>query len=545
MLREDRRGFPDTDFPADGIDTIARAARWARDHYRDREAIIEGTRRLTFDQYIGMASAVAKGLIAAGLEIGDRVAIWAPNSIDFALATVGTYMAGAVLVPVNTRFKAPEVDFIVRQARIKFAFAAEEFLTMRYADVLAGLWPDESERPRIVRLGAAGGDSLSQFLADGALLDDEALNARVALIGADDIASILFTSGTTGRPKGAMLRHGAIVRGYWTFSGAVGVREGDRYLCSNPFFHAFGLMAGLLASLMRGAAIYPMAVFSAERALEIIERERITFFPGPPTVFQELLKSDQGGRRDISSLRASVIGATTLPAPLIRAMYDRLGFEEIHSPYGFTEGTALATVTIAPDSREIVATTAGLPLPGIDVRVVRPDGSLAAPGEVGEIVVGGWNRMAGYLDPVTGGVSDGSERADMHSGDLGELDEDGYLRVRGRIKDMFIAGGFNVYPAEVEACLEEMPQVESAAVVAMPDRRLGEVGCAFIVSAPGQQVTEAEISAWCRERIANFKVPRAVVFVSELPMNATGKVAKAELSKRVPMQQGSSGENDY
>ena len=535
MLREDRTGFPDTDFPADGVDTIAKAGMWARERYASLEALVDDEHRLTFEQYVDAARGVAKGLLAAGIEIGDRVAVWAQNSTDFAVVVLGIHLSGGVLVPVNTRFKGPEVDFVLKQSRIKVAFSVEEFLGTRYADVLAGLWSD-ADRPQIVTLDTDGDGSLAALVAAGQAIGDAQLDARIADIDGEAIATILFTSGTTGRPKGAMLKHAALVRAYWAWSGAAGMREGDRFLCSNPFFHAFGLKVGLLSALLRGVAIRPLAVFDAELALELIERERITYYPGPPTIFQAMLSSPDLDKRDISTLRGSVIGSTALPPALIRSMYERLGFEEIHSPYGFTEGTGVATITIASDDRELVATTAGVPLPGIDVRIVRADGTDADPGEVGEVVVSGYNRMAGYLDPETGHAASGSTSGALFSGDLGEMDEQGYLRIRGRIKDMYIVGGFNVYPAEIEACLQEMDAVQAAAVVGMPDERLGEVGCAFVVVEPGRSLTHQEVAEWCRERLANFKVPRAVVLVDALPLNATGKVAKAELVHLLPSQ---------
>lgn len=528
-----RQGFPDSDFPADGVQTIALAALWARETYGLREAVVAGERRMTFDDYVAAALAIAKALIGSGLDVGDRVAIWAPNSIEFAIAALGVHCAGAALVPINTRFKRAELENVVRQARVKVAFTVEGFLGRSYADELDAIDAPGTDGPAIVCLEATGPRCLNAFVAQGAAISDTDLHLRMARVAPGDIGTILFTSGTTGQPKGAMLRHGALVRAYWTFSGAAGLREGDRYLCTNPMFHAFGLKAGLLSALLRGAAIYPLAVYNPQHVLEVIERERITYYPGPPTVFEGLLGCPDLARRDIDSLRGSVIGATTLPPSVIRAMYDRLGFEEVHVPYGFTEATGVATITRASDSRELVETTAGVALPGITVRVIRADGTEAAAGEIGEIVVDGYNRMAGYLDPdKRQPITD--DGGPLHSGDLGEIDEHGYLTVRGRIKDMYIVGGFNVYPAEVEAVIREMPEIAEVAVVGMPDSRLGEVGCAFVVTRPGATAGDNDVIGWCRERVANFKVPRAVRFLPSLPLNATGKVAKPTLRAMLP-----------
>ncbi len=534
-----RRGFPDTDLPADGVDTIPRAALLARERHGDREALVDDARRLTFVDYVDGAAAIARSLVAAGVCVGERVAVWAPNSIDLAVAILGVHTAGAVLVPINTRFKRNEAAFVLRQSRAKVVFTVDTFLGREYAEVVEAIYSGEQDAPRIVSFDATGDRSLQGFLDSGVGVSAAELEDLMLSVRPDDIGTILFTSGTTGRPKGAMLRHGALVRAYWTWSGAAGMRAGDRLLCTNPFFHAFGLKVGLLSALLRGVTIYPVAVFDAERALEVIERERISYYPGPPPVFQEILASPDFARRDIGSLRASVIGATALPPTLIRDMYDRLGFEEIHSPYGFTEGTGVATITIASDPPETVMTTAGIALPGVDVRIVRADGTPAAPSETGEIVVDGYNRMAGYLDPDSGqAVPD--DGGPLYSGDLGALDEQGYLTVRGRLKDMYITGGFNVYPAEVEACIQEMPAVLAAAVLGMPDERLGEVGCAFVVRQSGQALVEQDVVGWCKQELANFKVPRAVVFLEGLPLNATGKVAKADLASLLPVRTDSS-----
>ncbi len=524
-----------TDFPAPGIDTIAKLAVWAGERYSEIEGLVDETERLSFAEYTRRARAIARGLMAQGVGIGDRVAIWAPNSIAFAVAALGIHIAGGVLVPINTRFKRAEVEYLVHEAKISVAFTVDEFLGTAYSEILSGLYPAAGiPTPRIVVFDTSDARSVTAFVDDAAAVSDAELDERIAGIMPDHIATMLFTSGTTGRPKGAMLRHGALVRAYWTWSGIASLREGDRFLCTNPFFHAFGLKVGLLSALSRGATIYPVAVFNAEHSLEIIERERITYYPGPPPIYQAMMTSPDLARRDISSLRVCVTGATAVPPQLIYDIYDRLGFEEVHSPYGFTEGTGVATITLPPDSRETVATTVGPPMPGITVRVVREDGTEADVGETGEVVVSGYNHMAGFLDPETGGALESNDHGELHSGDLGEFDERGYLRIRGRIKDMYIVGGFNVYPAEIEARIQELEDVLAVAVVGMPDDRLGEAGCAFVVGRPDHSLDEAQIIAWCRENLANFKVPKRVVLVDQLPLNASGKVAKKDLIGLIP-----------
>ncbi|MTD16323.1 AMP-binding protein [Nakamurella sp. YIM 132087] len=514
-----------------GIDTIPQAAARSRAVFGDLDALVGGDIRLTFREYVDRARRVAGGLLGAGLVKGDRVAVWAPNSVDWAVTALGVHLSGCVLLPLNTRFTAREAAQMIVDADCRLVFTVGEFLGHRYQESLTALYAGAeapaAPAPRIVRLDDT---SMRTFLDSACSADDVA--GAAAAVGPDDIATMLFTSGTTGRPKGAMLRHRALLHGYWRWSGLTGLTAGDRFLVSNPFFHAFGLKVGLLSALVQGATVHPVPVFDAEVVLDLIESERITYFPGPPTVFQSLMASPTLAGRDISSLRTSVVGATSIRGALIEDMYDVLGFERVHVPYGFTEATGLGTMTRAGDPRAVVAGTAGRPVPGLDMTLEREDGTPVGPGEEGEIVVRGQYVMAGYLDPATGRPVPVDPAVGLRSGDLGRWTPDGDLVVSGRIKDLVIVGGFNVYPAEVEAALCEHPAVASAAVIGMADERLGEVPVAFVVlgDLPGSDPGVAEgIRAWSRERLANFKVPRRIVVVDALPLNASGKVVKAML----------------
>ncbi len=333
-------------------------------------------------------------------------------------------------------------------------------------------------------------------------------------VSGSDIADIVYTSGTTGRPKGVMMDHAQTLRHYAHWCDRADLRTGDRYLIVNPFFHIFGYKAGCIASLIRGATIIPVRVFVLDNVLELIEHERITMLPGPPTLYHSLLSAR--GRRDLSSLRAGVTGAADIPVELIRRVRTELPFQTIMTGYGLTEA---GTVTLSKpeDSFEDIATTAGLACDGIEL----------ATADDGEILVRGYNVMKGYLDdPVaTAEAIDGEGW--LHTGDLGTIDETGRLRVVGRKKDMFIVGGFNAYPAEIEGFLMEHEAVAQVAVIGVPDERLGQVGKAFVVRQSGKSALSAEdLLGWCRERMAGFKVPRSVRFVDALPLNATGKVVK-------------------
>jgi acyl-CoA synthetase (AMP-forming)/AMP-acid ligase II len=353
--------------------------------------------------------------------------------------------------------------------------------------------------------------------------------ARAAAIRPDDTADILFTSGTTGRPKGAMLAHGAGVRAFEAWSDVVGLREGDRYLIINPFFHAFGLKAGILASLLKGATIVPHAVFDVPSVMARVVEERITMLPGPPAIYQTILNHPELDRFDLSTLRLAVTGAATIPVELIVRMREELAFETVVTGYGLTEATGIVTMCRHDDDPETIARTAGRPIPGVEIRLVDDDGAEVAPGEPGEVLVRGYNVMKGYFDDPEATAEAIDAEGWLHTGDVAVLDPAGNLVITDRKKDMFIVGGFNAYPAEIEQVISTHPAVAAVAVIGVPDERLGEVGMAFVVPRTGETVDPDALIAWCRERMANYKVPRSVRVVDALPLNASGKVLKYEL----------------
>jgi acyl-CoA synthetase (AMP-forming)/AMP-acid ligase II len=327
------------------------------------------------------------------------------------------------------------------------------------------------------------------------------------------------------------MTHGQTLRAYLDWCDWADLRTGDRYLIVNPFFHIFGYKAGLLASLMRGATVYPMAVFDAGEVMECVEREHITVLPGPPTLYQSLLDHPDRERRDLSSLRLAVTGAADIPVELIRRVREELPFERVLTGYGLTEAGTV-TGCRPDDDFEHIATTVGVAWPGFEVRAVDAAGAAVAPGEAGEVVVRGETVMRGYLDDPGATAAAIDPDGWLHTGDLGTFDDEGRLRIVGRIKDMFIVGGFNAYPAEIENLLLRHPRVAQVAVIGIPDARLGEVGMAFVVLRPGPGIDPDEIIAWARNEMANYKVPRAVEFIDALPLNATGKVVKDELRAR-------------
>jgi acyl-CoA synthetase (AMP-forming)/AMP-acid ligase II len=350
---------------------------------------------------------------------------------------------------------------------------------------------------------------------------------RAAALGPDDVADILFTSGTTGTPKGVVMTHGRTLRVATDWVAMTGLTASDRYLMVNPYSHMFGLKAGILACVASGAAMFPEPVFDAGRALERAEAEGITVLPGAPTIYQALLDEPGRASRDLSSLRVAVTGAADIPVPLIRRVREELPFELIVTGYGLSEA-GTATATAPGDDPETVATTVGRARPGFELRIVDGDQDVAS-GEAGEVLLRGPSVMAGYLDDPAATAATLSAEGWLRTGDLGALDGDGNLRIVGRLKDMFIVGGFNAYPAEIEQALLRHPDVQQAAVIGVPDERLGEVGMAFVVTASGDAEQADAIRAWCRDEMAGYKVPRTVRVVDALPINATGKVVKDEL----------------
>jgi HIP---CoA ligase len=463
----------------------------AGERFGDAEAVVDGSTRLTFTELTDRIRCAAGAFVATGIDKGDRVAIWAPNSVEWVIAAFGLLTGGGVLVPVNTRFKAEEVADIIARSGAKAVLIQKGFLGLDYT-APAGV-------PVI--------DLKSGFLSSGSPFERQ--------VSGGDVADIVFTSGTTGRPKGVMMDHRQTLRLYAEWCDLADLREGDRYLIVNPFFHIFGYKAGCIASMIRGATIVPVPVFDIDRIIELIEREQITMLPGPPTLYHSLLAVTDKSK--LSTLRAAVTGAADIPVELIRRVRNELPFRSIMTGYCLTEAGTV-TASRAGDSFEAIATTVGTACDGIEIQIA----------DDREVLVRGYSVMKGYLDDPLATAEAIDRDGWLHTGDLGQLDETGRLHIVGRKKDMFIVGGFNAYPAEIEGFLLEHPAVAQAAVIGIPDERLGQVGKAFVVSK--SPVSEDDLIAWSRQRMAGFKVPRLVVFVDELPLNATGKVMKDKLT---------------
>ena len=498
----------------------------------DRAAVVDVDRTLSFAELDAERRRACRAFIAEGVRAGDRVAVWAPNCWQWIVAALGAQSAGAALVPLNTRFKGVEAADILRRAGAVALCTVDGFLGIDYVASLR-----ERELPDLRCVVCLKGDAegalpWARFVSSADAVSAANADARSAAVRGGDIADVMFTSGTTGRPKGVVATHAQNLRVFDVWSRTVGLRDGDRYLIVNPFFHSFGYKAGWLAALLRGCRIFPLATFDVERAMALIARERITVLPGPPTIFQSLLAHPARRGHDLSSLRLAVTGAASVPVSLVRQMRETLGFDTVLTAYGLTESCGVVSICSAEDSPRTVANTCGRPMPGVEVRCVGPDGSDVPAGEPGELLVRGYNVMQGYLDDDAGSAAAVDRDGWLRTGDIATLDRRGYLRITDRAKDMFIVGGFNCYPAEIENALCGIDGVAQAAVIGIPDARLGEVGMAFVVPEPGGGLSVQGIIAWCRDNMANYKVPRRVELVDALPTNASGKVVKPALRAR-------------
>lgn len=492
--------------------------------FADHDALITDDRRLTYAQLRDEVRRTAAAMISHGLLAGDRVAIWSPNTWHWVVAALATHHAGGVLVPLNTRYTAHEAADILARTGAPLLFAAGRFLgTDRSADLDRRDLPDLRH---IVRVPVDDQDGTwDEFVSAAGDLD--AVDARAAAVGPDDVADILFTSGTTGRSKGALCAHRQSLDASAAWAECGQVSSADRYLCINPFFHNFGYKAGILACLQTGATLIPQLTFDAQSAMAAVAAHDITVLPGPPTIYQALLDHPARSDYDLSSLRFAVTGAASIPVVLIERMQRELDIDIVLTAYGLTEASGFGTMCRAEDDAATVATTCGRPIAGFELRI-----DAAAQGGTGEVLLRGRNVMLGYLDDPTATAAAIDTDGWLHTGDVGSVDDAGNLRITDRLKDMYICGGFNVYPAEVEQVLARLDGVAESAVIGVPDARLGEVGKAFVVTLPGAELDSDAVITHARAHLANFKAPRSVEFLSALPRNPGGKVVKPLLRER-------------
>ena len=503
------------------------------------EAIVDGPTRVTYAELGERVIRATQAMIAAGVNTGDRVAIWAPNGLGWIVAALGAQSAGAAVVPINTRWKGAEAAFVLSAAKVSVLCTSVGFLG---TDTVAMLDNDPtapahlrtivllpgSDSPTDRQVGAATVEHWTDFEAKGNSIAPADALTRLEAVQPTDTSDILFTSGTTGRPKGVVMTHAQTVRQFTDWCDFAGLQPDDHYLIVNPFFHMFGYKAGWLASLMRGATIFPVAVFDVPSVLALVQAEKITVLPGAPTIYRSILDHPGRDQYDLSTLRVAVTGAADIPVALIKQMRAELPFTSILTGYGLTEA-GTATGSRPDDDATTIATTAGRAMPGLEIVIADSQGGEVPRGTTGELLVRGFSVMQRYLDDEDATAAAIDAQGYLHTGDLATMDERGYVRIVGRLKDMFIVGGFNVYPAEIENTLLMHAAIGQVAVIGVPDERMGEVGMAWVVPASGATPVPEQIIAWSRKRMANYKVPRSVVVVESLPFNAAGKVMKEDL----------------
>jgi len=494
--------------------------------FADHDAVVTDERTFTFAELREEVRGAAAAITGLGIAPGDRVAIWCPNTWHWVVACLAIHYAGAVLVPLNTRYTADEATDILVRTETPLLIGMGRFLGHdRLADLDRGALP---ALRHIVRVSVETEEDTAEGPWDEFMAGPRAplseVDARAAAVRPDDVSDILFTSGTTGRSKGVLSSHRQSLSTSAAWAECGEVTAADRYLCINPFFHNFGYKAGILACLQTGATLIPQLTFDPELAMQIVQEQKITVLPGPPTIYQALLDHPARKDFDLSSLRFAVTGAATVPVVLIERMQSELDFKIVLTAYGLTEAT-VGTMCRADDDPVTVATTCGRPIAGFELRIDTPRDDTGA----GEVLLRGPNVMLGYLDDPQATAEAIDADGWLHTGDVGTVDEAGNLRITDRLKDMYICGGFNVYPAEVEQSLARLDGVADVAVIGVPDERLGEVGRAFIVRRGNADLDEGMVIAYAREHLANFKTPRSVVFTDALPRNPGGKVLKTLL----------------
>ena len=478
--------------------------------------------------------AITRGLMASGIQTGDRIGVWAPNSTDWVLIALAIHCAGGVLVPINTRMKGNEAADVLERSGSRIVFVVGEFLGVDYPAMLAACRPHTLEQMVVIgRPTAAGQTTLADLTVAGTAITPAAARERAESITAGDLSDLLFTSGTTGKPKGVMSSHGQTLQAFREFVRILGIQSTDRYLVVNPFFHSFGYKAGWLTCMLAGATIIPQTVFDAEDIFRRVEEERITVLPGPPTLYLSMLAHPRLASADLSSLRVAVTGASAIPPLLIERLRNELGFAVVTTAYGLTECGGLATICDPAAPAETIASTSGRAIPGTELRIADEQGAEVPVGATGEICLRGFHVMQGYFNDPAATAETITAEGWLRTGDVGHIDADGNLTITDRLKDMFIVGGFNCYPAEIEAGLFEHPAIAQVAVVGIADERMGEVGCACVVLRRGFELTEQQLIDWSRAQMANYKVPRRVAFYADSPKNASNKIDKVELRRRL------------
>ncbi|MGP7998706.1 MAG: AMP-binding protein [Streptosporangiaceae bacterium] len=501
--------------------------------FGDREAVVDvpAGRRWTYAQLHADTDVLARGLIGAGIRAGDRVGIWAPNCAEWVLLQYATAKAGVILVNINPAYRSHELSYVLRQSGVKLLVSAESFRSSNYRAMVEDVRGTLPALERVIYLGSADWDELFVVGRMPIAGGGDELADRQATLSFDDPINIQYTSGTTGFPKGATLSHHNILNNGFFIGEGCRYTEQDRVCIPVPFYHCFGMVLGNLAAVTHGAAIViPAPGFDPAATLQAVAAERCTSLYGVPTMFIAELALPGFASYDLSSLRTGIMAGSPCPVEVMKRVVSEMNMSEVTICYGMTETSPVSAQTRADDDMERRVSTVGRVHPYVEVKIVDPETGLTVPrGATGEMCTRGYSVMLGYWDDPeqTSHVIDQARW--MHTGDLAVMDEAGYLNIVGRIKDMIIRGGENVYPREIEEFLYSHPAIEDVQVIGVPDARYGEEICAWIKLRPGQQLTDEELREFCTGQIAHFKVPRYLRITAEFPMTITGKVQKFKM----------------
>ncbi len=515
--------LPDTTIGADLSRTVAA--------HPDREALVEvaSGRRWTWRELEDDVNRVARGLMAAGIAVGDRVGIWAPNCAEWTLVQYAAARTGAVLVNVNPAYRTHELSYAINQSGLSLMVAATSFKSSDYTAMLREVAPQCPDLRRVVHIGTDDWDAL---LAGGADVTDEALRERATSLHPDDPINIQYTSGTTGYPKGATLTHRNILGNGFMTTELIGLGPDDRLCIPVPFYHCFGMVMGNLGCTSHGTTmVIPAPGFDPETTLRTIAEERCTGVYGVPTMFIAMQSHPTFAEHDLSSLRTGIMAGSVCPVEVMKRCVDDMHMSEVAIAYGMTETSPVSCQTRVDDDLERRTATIGRVHPHLEIKVVDPvSGETLPRGTAGEYCTRGYSVMRGYWDDADRTAEAIDADGWMHTGDLAVMREDGYCTIVGRIKDMVIRGGENIYPREIEEFLHTHPDVEDVQVIGVPDERYGEELCAWLKLREGAEPLDAAaVRAFCEGRLAHFKIPRYVLVVEEFPMTVTGKIRKVEM----------------
>jgi fatty-acyl-CoA synthase len=552
------------DFGVDLIDlTLGDLLDQRADEAPDKEALVYDypeiglELRLTYGQYRDVVNRVAKGLIAFGVEEGDQVAVWATNVPEWIFLQLALAKIGAVIVTVNTNYRAAEIEYALRQGDISTIFLIEEHRGNNYLESLYSVAPEiktitdplnetlsVESLPRLKRavlIGKQPRQGLSLFSDVMALADrvsDDELNARQARVKTHDVAMMQYTSGTTGFPKGVMLTHHNLINQSRVACTRGDLRDDERYVTAMPLFHIAGSLGGTIYCLYLGCTLIPLITFDPLKNLELFEREKGTFTFAVPTMLIAMLNHPRFAEFNLSALRNIYTGATPVPVPLMEQIKEKIG-ADCSIVFGMTETTGAVTQSFSSDGFELKAATVGLPQPHTSIKIINPGtGETVKLGQSGELCSKAFSNMKGYYNMPEKTAETIDEEGWLHSGDLAVMRPDGYVNIVGRVKDMIIRGGENLYPAEIEAFLMRHPKIAEAQVVGIPDEFMGEEVCALIRARQGEELTEDEVREYCKAGVSRHKVPKFVRFVESFPLTASGKVKKFELREQLIREMG-------